>query len=38
MKKNMLCLIGGVITGAFLCLAAASMIPIDPRSDKDLWE
>lgn len=37
MKKNMLCLIGGIVTGVFLCLATASMIPIDPHRDEDLW-
>lgn len=38
MKKNMLYLIGGIIAGVALCLATASMIPLDPHNDKDLWE
>lgn len=29
MKKNLLYLIGGIISGIALCLAAASLVPLD---------
>lgn len=38
MKKNVLFLFGGIIAGIALCLATASIIPIDPTNSKDQWE
>lgn len=35
MKKSIICLLGGLVAGIALCLATASMIPIDPDSLKD---
>lgn len=36
MKKNIFCLLGGIVAGIALCLATASMIPLDPDYLKDL--
>ena len=36
MKKSIICLLGGLVAGIALCLATASMIPIDPDSLKDI--
>lgn len=31
MKKNIICILGGMVIGTVLCLATASLIPVDPR-------
>ncbi len=36
MKKSIICLLGGIVAGIALCLATASMIPLDPDYLKDL--
>ncbi len=32
MKKNIIILIGGIVTGVILCLTAASVIPLEEDS------
>lgn len=35
MKKNLICLVGGIVAGIALCLAAAKLIPYKADFDFD---